>query len=202
MLLHMADSRLPSRITSLSLLERAREQDPEAWSRLVHLYTPLIFSWTRRAGVGEKDMADLVQDVWQAVAASFDRFRRDSPGDSFRGWLRIITTNKVRDYWRKLHDTPVATGGTTAHQLIQSAPEPESSEETGVEHHDLLHRALELIRPEFEERTWNAFWRLIVDGRPAADVGRECGLTANAVHQARFRVLRRLREELDGIIDL
>ena len=27
-------------------------------------------------------------------------------------------------------------------------------------------RAVELVRGEFEERTWQAFWRVAVDGRP------------------------------------
>jgi RNA polymerase sigma-70 factor (ECF subfamily) len=95
---------------------------------------------------------------------------------------------------------PAAAGGTDARQFIESFPEEEPADPTGVEENALLHRALELIRPEFEERTWRAFWNMTVDGRTAADVGRELGLAANAVHQAKFRVLRRLREEMAGLV--
>jgi RNA polymerase sigma-70 factor (ECF subfamily) len=61
----------------------------------------------------------------------------------------------------------------------------------------LLHRALEIIRIEFEETTWQAFWRVIVDEQPTAAVAEDLGMTPQAVRQAKYRVLRRLRNEMD-----
>src|SRR5436190_20536033 len=92
--------------TSLTLLERVRSADPDAWRRLVHLYSPLVFSWARRAGLGDPDAADLVQDVWQSVAASLDRFQRDASTGTFRGWIWTIARNKLRDHSRKRHGEP------------------------------------------------------------------------------------------------
>jgi RNA polymerase sigma-70 factor (ECF subfamily) len=60
----------------------------------------------------------------------------------------------------------------------------------------LLWRAVELVRAEFEERSWQAFWRVTVDGQPVGDVARDLGVSANAVYVARSRILRRLREVL------
>jgi len=60
-------------------------------------------------------------------------------------------------------------------------------------------RALELIRAEFEDRTWQAFWRVTVDGQPTKDVAQELGVTPSAVRLAKSRVLRRLREELGDL---
>ncbi|MBI1914941.1 MAG: sigma-70 family RNA polymerase sigma factor [Planctomycetes bacterium] len=187
--------------TSLSLLERARGRDSEAWHGLVQLYSPLVFSWALRAGLGEADAADLVQEVWLSVAAALDEFRRDRQSGTFRGWLWTIARNKIHDHFRKRQGQPEAAGGTTARQVLEAVPEQEPADEAGAEDHRLLHRALELLRPQFEERTWRAFWGLTVEGRPAADVGAELGMAANAVHQARFRVLRRLREEMAGLVD-
>ncbi len=187
--------------TSLSLLERARGRDPEAWGRLVQLYSPLAFSWARRAGLSDADAADLVQDVWQAVAAALDRFRRDPQAGTFRGWLWTIARNKINDHFRSRRDNPEAAGGTDACKLLESVPEQEPTDDDGSDEHGLLHRALELIRPDFEERTWRAFWGVTVEGRPAAEVGADLGMAANAVHQARFRVLRRLREEMAGLVE-
>ena len=65
----------------------------------------------------------------------------------------------------------------------------------------LYHRGLELIRDQFAERTWGAFWRVVVDGRAAADVADEMGLSVNSVYLAKSRVLRRLREELGELLD-
>jgi RNA polymerase sigma-70 factor (ECF subfamily) len=202
MLAEMADSRdAPSGVTSHSLLERARGRDAEAWRRLVELYSPLVFFWARRAGLNDADAADLVQEVWQAVASALGRFQRDPDAGTFRGWLWTIARNKVHDHFRARKDGPDAAGGTTAQQLLQSVAETEPSDDTGVEDHRLLHRALEQIRPEFEERTWRAFWRMAGESRTAAEIGKELGMAPNAVHQAKFRVLRRLRQEMAGLVE-
>ena len=86
--------------------------------------------------------------------------------------------------------------------MMQEVPEPEPVDETGAETHALLHRAMALIKPEFEGHTWKAFWRTTVDGVSAADAGAEVGLAANAVYQAKFRVLRRLRQEMAGLVEM
>jgi RNA polymerase sigma-70 factor (ECF subfamily) len=65
----------------------------------------------------------------------------------------------------------------------------------------LLQRTLELIRPEFQEKTWWAFREHTLEGRPAAAVGAELGMTEGAVYSARFRVMSRLRDELAGFLD-
>jgi RNA polymerase sigma-70 factor (ECF subfamily) len=187
--------------TSLTLLERARTADPDAWRRLVQLYSPLVYSWARRSELGEADAADLMQEVWKSVALALDRFQRESDRGTFRGWLWTIARNKIRDHYRAGQDRAAAVGGTDACQMLKTIPEEEVREESGVEDHRLLHCTLELLRAEFEDRTWRAFWGTAVDGRPAAEVGAELGLAANAVYQAKSRVLRRLRHEMAGLMD-
>lgn len=187
--------------TSPSLLERARGRDAAAWRRLVELYSALVYFWARRSQLGDADAADVVQDVWQSVAAALARFERGGRAGSFRGWLWTITRNKLTDHFRKRQAEPAAAGGTDARHLIETVPDHEPPDDTGVQESQLLHRALAQIQPEFEERTWQAFWRMTVDGQPAAEVGQDLGLAANAVHQARFRVLRRLRAEMAGLVD-
>ena len=59
---------------------------------------------------------------------------------------------------------------------------------------------MSLVRDQFEERTWRAFWRVAVEDRSPSEVAEELGITANAVRQAKSRVLRRLREEMGELI--
>jgi RNA polymerase sigma-70 factor (ECF subfamily) len=192
----------PSSSTSLSLIGRVRQQQPEAWARFTHLYGPLVYRWTRRTGLQHADIVDVVQEVFRAVAVSIDRYDRDQ-GTGFRGWLWGITRNKVRDFQRACATSPVAAGGTDAMRRLAAAADvglddgddeadPESSEQL------LLHRALELIRAEVEPHTWQAFWRLAVESHPVAEISRDLNMTGKAVRQAKYRVLRRLRTELDG----
>jgi len=189
--------------TSLTLLDRARREDQEAWQRLVYLYGPLVAHWCRRWGGQDADADDLRQDVFQAVAAALGSFRRDRPGDTFRGWLRVIAHRKFLDQCRRRQRQLAGEGGTDAHLRLQHVPEAAEPDEADApeEVQRLYHRALELVRSEFEGRTWQAFWRCAVDGRAPAQVGQEMGMTPAAVRQAKSRVLRRLKEEMGGLLD-
>src|SRR5262245_13672085 len=102
----------PSGQTSPSLLARAQENQPAAWEQLVDLYAPLVYHWCRRAGLGAEDTEDVFQEVFRAVARALADFRRDRAGDTFRGWLRTITSNKIRDHFRLLRDQAKGAGGT------------------------------------------------------------------------------------------
>ncbi len=187
--------------TSSSLLERVRQDAAGAWDRLTALYCPLIYGWARRLGLSGEDSADVVQEVFLAVATHLSGFRHGGSGETFRGWLWTITQNKVRDLFRRQADRPLAAGGTDAQKFllgIPAAPTSDSVEGGLLPQGSLLSRALELIRSEFEERTWEAFWSVVVEERPAGDVAAALGISLNAVYIARSRVLRRLRDELNG----
>jgi RNA polymerase sigma-70 factor (ECF subfamily) len=151
-----------------------------------------------------EDAADVVQEVFGAVATGIDAFRRDRPGDSFRAWLAGITRHKIADHFRRRQDRPEARGGTDAHEQLQQVPDPETelvaSPDEGVD--SLVYRlGLDLVRAEFENRTWGAFWQTAVENRPARDVADELGMSVLAVYKAKSRVLRRLRQELGDLVD-
>ncbi|OHB69902.1 MAG: hypothetical protein A2V70_00295 [Planctomycetes bacterium RBG_13_63_9] len=186
-----------SRSASTSLMRRLKTHDDEAWQRLLDLYVPLVFSWCRRSGIQAHDSADVVQEVFRAVLGGIAEFRYSQPDDTFRGWLRTITKNKIRDHFRHRARQPIARGGTDAHQRflevaeIQSRDSPNSGPVVG-----LVHRVLELIRVEFEDRTWQAFWLVAAKHYSSRDVAQQLGMSIGAVRQAKYRVLRRLRQEL------
>jgi RNA polymerase sigma-70 factor (ECF subfamily) len=183
--------------TSASLLERLRgPADAEAWPRFVELYTPLLFEWARGVGLQDADAADLVQDVLTHLLRTLPEFRYD-PGKSFRAWLHTVTLNQWRASLRK----------RAARLPIDASADPdavpvedEAFWEAEYQRH-LTARALALIQAEFQPSTWKAFWECVVADRNAVEVGRELGLRPGAVRAAKFRVLCRLRRELDGLLD-
>lgn len=190
--------------TSPSLLVRVQANDKDAWTRLVDLYAPLVFHWCKSAQLSPEDTSDVFQETFRSVASRINDFHRDRPGDTFRGWLRVITQNKIRDHFRRLREEPRAAGGTDANVHLHAQPDPVSLEADESEQqiiHQVLHRTLETIRGEFEPRTWTAFWSVQIDGKTTGDVGVELGMTAAAVRKARLRVLARLREELGELLE-
>lgn len=199
----------PSAGNSLSatLLARLQAQEDDAWRRLDHLYGPVVLAWCRGAGLQTDDAADVRQEVFRSVAGAIAEFQRNTAGASFRGWLWRITQNKLRDFFRRQKQQPQAAGGTTFQQRIQEIPlsaEAENDSEAPSpsleEREGLVGRALELVRSEFAERTWQAFRRVAVEGQSPADVAADLGMSAGAVYVAKSRVLRRLREEFGDLI--
>jgi RNA polymerase sigma-70 factor (ECF subfamily) len=192
----------PCTSTSLTLLERARRREPEAWDRLVALYRPLVVFWCQRGGVRDLDAEDVSQEVFAAAAGGLDRFHRDRPGDTFRGWLHGITRNHIRLFHRRNQYQPRADGSTTAWELLHRVPDPCSTDdEEQAEVGRVYCRALELIRGDFEDHTWQAFCRTVLDGRSPLALTEELGMTAAAIRQAKARVLRRLKEAVGDVID-
>jgi len=190
-----------SRRTSATLLDRVRQNDPVAWQRLVDLYGPLVFHWGRRFGLRDEDAADLMQEVFLAVARAVRRFEHSESHGRFRGWLWTITRNRFRDWHRRRHDQFAARGGDSAWQELAAIPEEWSDDATEVTHAEvrsLFQRALNLVRDEFQPQTWEAFWRTVVDGQSTEEVATALGLSAASVRQAKSRVLRRLRAELES----
>ncbi len=189
--------------TSTGLLDRARKQEPLAWQRLVQLYGALVYSWCRKFGVSRTDAADVFQEVFRSVHAHLGDFRRDGPGHAFRGWLWTITRNKIRDHFRRIAGRAQATGGTEAMiQLLGWADDPSSmlGEADGSPSSSFL-VGMEVVQSEFENRTWQAFWRTTVDSVPTARVAEELEMSVNAVRLAKSRVLRRLREQFGATDD-
>jgi len=186
----------PSTITS-SLLRRVVANDQQAWEQMVGLYYPMVYGWCRRSGLQSSDAADVCQDVFRGVVRGIGGFRRDKPGDTFRGWLRRITQRRVIDHRqaRQSQAEPLLELGSRVPHAASAHPPGDELPES-VKEPSLPHGVLDLVRSEFEQRTWNAFWKTTVDDRPAADVARELGMSVNAVYLAKSRVLRRLREEL------
>ncbi len=189
--------------TSHSLLARARARDAEAWHRLVELYAPLVLHWCRLARLPQDEIPDVFQEVFAAAARHLGSFQKKKPGDTFRGWLRTIARNKICDHFRR--GAPKGIGGTEAHMHIAQLAEPPPLEENPAADRpieaSLLSRALESARPHFQEQTWRAFWRTVVDGQSAVDVAAELSLSPGAVRVAKSRVLHRLRSELGELPD-
>lgn len=185
--------------TSASMLQAARDNDPEAWRRLVDGYSRRIYRWCRQSGVPAEAAADVVQEVFHCVARKLTDFRHDRAGDTFRGWLYTITRNKVRDHFgQRACRRERARGGTDAQRTFLQLAQPESAaavgESEGRSGSPERQRLIDRVRAEFSQRDWRLFWRVVVDGQTAAEAGREHDMSANAVRLVKMRILRRFRE--------
>jgi RNA polymerase sigma-70 factor (ECF subfamily) len=187
------------------LLQRIRIHEADAWQRLVGLYTPLVCYWCSRWNVRGADAEDVVQEVFRVALTSLPGFHKEKPGDTFRGWLHVITRNVLRTHLRRFGRQPQASGGSGALAALQEVPDPQGDpaeeEDPPAQRSALFRRALELVRSEFEDRTWQAFWGTVVDGQSPVELAPRLGVTPAAVRKAKSRVLQRLRAELGELLD-
>jgi RNA polymerase sigma-70 factor (ECF subfamily) len=175
--------------TSSSLLASVRSGDAEAWIKLARWIGPLILKWCRRAGLQPADGDEVAQQVFTNIWRRLDTFRKGAPGDSFRGWVYVITRNCIRDLRAKRRDGP----GPLPPEVSVGADSADAG--------DLQRRALQLLVQDaiaryVNDRGFKAFYRTAVDGLSAVEAGIELNLSPDLVRQHKSRWLKRLRDRL------
>lgn len=194
------------RLTSLSLIEGLRKNDQSYWGRLNTLYGPIVQNWIRRAGIPTSNVDDICQDVLLAVARNIDQYKHSvERSGSMRRWMWGIARHKIADFWERASRQAGGEGGTGALKRLQTLPDApfEDSDPkllTAMKK-ALIGRALAILETDFEARTWQAFWKAVVDELPTAEVAEILQMSPASVRQAKYRVLQRLREELGSELD-
>lgn len=184
--------------TSASLLIRLRQPtDREAWSRFVRIYGPLIYKWARRKGLQDDDAADLVQDVMTLLLRKLPVFQYDK-SRSFRSWLKTVTINRWRERVRK-KVLPVANATESE---IANLADPDSDDFWETEYQqEIIGRALKLMKKEFKPATWEACERYVLKDESPDALAKELDISVWTIYSAKSRLLKRLRDELDGMLD-
>jgi RNA polymerase sigma-70 factor (ECF subfamily) len=185
--------------TSATLLQRLLDRnDGAAWDRFVALYEPLLRRWLAPQLPQVADLDDVTQQVLTVVLEKLPAFEHSGRAGAFRAWLRAISTNCLRKFWRS---RPAAGPDPEALLLQLEDSQSALSQQWDREHDEfILRRVLELVEPEFTPKTWTAFRRVALEHAEPEVVAAEVGMTVNAVCIAKSRVLRRLREEIEGFV--
>ena len=192
--------------TRVSVLEGAilGGDHPDArW--FVDLYQPLIRGTLVKLGVHPRDADDLTQDVLLNVVRGLPKFHHNGQKGAFRKWLRTITANGARESWRKNKHRLAACGGSDFMQMVEQLEDPKSRLSIHWDNeHDkqVLHGLLKLVEPEFDKQTLDIFYQRVFDNTSSAEVAAKLGITAADVHHKTYLVLRRLREEANGLLDV
>ena len=188
--------------TSESLLVRLKHpagegNDDSAWKQFVQIYTPLIFYWARKTGLHTSEASDLVQEVLTQVFRKLPEFHYDA-GRSFRGWLRMVTLNKYREIYRR-KSSHIATASESMLENLSPVSVAESTWD--IDYARLLvAKSMELMKDDFASETWQAL-KLVISGDHSVDESaRETSVSPWTIYSAKARLMKRLREELDGLL--
>lgn len=189
--------------TDNGLLEGIRAREEQAWTRFVDEYSPLIYVWCRKCDLQPADALDVSQQVFQAVSRSISTFSRRSGDGSFRGWLFVVTRNLIRNYLSRTLRGPRPQGGTSMQLRLLQEPdlvdEESLSSSPSSDRASSMQTALDAVRASFEDRTWQCFWLVAMEGQSAVEVADRLGMKPAAVRQAKYRVTQRLRRDLEDL---
>lgn len=192
---------MPVPETRPSLLLRIRDpQDRQAWQEFASLYRPVVFQMACRYGLQKADAEDLTQQVLLAISRAIDGFEPDDERAKFRTWLKTIARRAIINaLTRRAPDR--GTGGSGMMELLNR--QPDSNEKTRtlmIEYRrEIFHVAARQIRDEFQEETWDAFWRSVVLDEPVEHVAESLRRSRGSVYTARSRVMKRLKEKVQEL---
>lgn len=177
--------------SSSPLIDAARQADVRAWSKLVALYGPLVYHWCRESGLSPVNAADLVPGVFRAVLVGLKSEDQAARTGTFRDWLRELTHQQLIEQGQ-----PVAADRMEYDTPDLGAPSGSLSVSAGVVLPNAVLISLEQLRLEVEDRTWQCFWKTVVDGHPAIEVAAELGIAPDVVYRDRARLMRLLRQQI------
>jgi RNA polymerase sigma-70 factor (ECF subfamily) len=190
---------VPIPSTHASLLCDIREDHcrEDTWAAFHTRYHGVILGWCVRCGLPRPDAEDLTQDVLLKLFQQLPRHTHDPARGRFRGWLKTVVNNAVRDFWRR-HQAS-AVGGTVFEARAAELAGPDGATGPSTVVADRTRSAaaeiVKRVRAKLKETTWQAFFQVLVEGRPAAEVAEGLNLSVATVYKATYRVKQMLRAE-------
>lgn len=172
------------------LLRISQDGDQTAWPEFVTILVPAMTAWIRRLPIRlqhdetEELIQNMLVELWQMLPG----FRYDE-SRSFRRLLQKMLQDRSIDLLRRRY--------RQRGESLENAPAPEHFDFPTLEHEEvrsqMLNQILEIVRTEFSETTWRAFWEHCVQGRSPRDIGEELSISPGTVYVAKQRVLTLLR---------
>ncbi len=185
--------------TRPSLLLRIRDpSDAAAWRTFDQVYRPMLVRFGRACGLTHDDAEDVAQQCLAAVSDKIAEFDYDPRKGRFKGWLRTLVNNRVRNMLRtrKVHQADTADFERGA--APGDSPE-EIFERIWLEEH--LWHCLREVQTEVEETTYRVYEAYVVREWPLQRVCDEFGLEANNVYTIKWRITQRVAAKMKELID-
>jgi RNA polymerase sigma factor (sigma-70 family) len=182
--------------TRRSLLSRLRNlDDRESWSTFLDLYSRLLYNVARRAGCGESDAQDIVQETVVAVAREIPRFVYDPARGSFKQWLFRIARRRIADHFRRTYRQPPRSPISLELMEDDEAVLPPAAAVSDLDlawdeewERSIFAAAVERVRTTANPRHFQVFDYCVLKAWPAGKVAATLGLNVAQVYLARHRV--------------
>ncbi len=178
-------------VTRHSLILRiAQGGDSVSWEEFFSTYRPFLHNVVRRRGVNEHDACDIVQDVFVTLLRVLPQFEYRSERGRFRGWLKTIVQNIATDRLRRRRRLREVV---MVDELESQKRIADDADGDGASRLQTLELALQQVKSMSSPTTWLCFQEHLLNGRTAAELGEEIGLSPGAIYVNASRTLSRIR---------
>jgi RNA polymerase sigma factor (sigma-70 family) len=174
--------------------------DQEAWDDFVQRYVPKIYGWCRRYKLQEADASDVTQEVLGKLVTAMKKFEYDPARGSFRGWLKTVTHNAVRDFANNMKKHR-GSGDTQVMSALAAAAAPEALDDLTREIEsqtelEILREAEARVILRVKNNTWLAYCLTANENLTAPQAAKQLNIDVAQIYVSKSRVIKMLRSEV------
>ena len=186
----------------MSMLAQACQQDDDAWLRLVSLYLPFVLHWGRKSGLSRHDAENVSQIVFTKVFRQLHTFKKETPDQKFRKWIKTIFNRSVIDFFRSVQRRDLAQGGDNAlvEMQIDQVESLDDEDDQLNEEASLCRRAMEIIAQRHSNTYVRVFEEYVLNDHSPAYVAELLSISIETVYKAKFMVLKSLKKEFSDLL--
>ena len=173
------------------LILRCRERDDEAFDELVSRYTPMMRSVVFGFSSPSFEFSELFSEACVALHSAAERFDLAQTEVTFGLYARICVRNRILDLIRT--DSDLSFSDSNVEQLSY-----EDSVEHRLEEREIFNSILSSARLLLSDYEYRVLL-LHIQGYKTAAIAEMLSRSAKSVDNAKFRIFRRLREEIGNI---
>ena len=188
--------------TRRSLLSRLKNwDDRESWNAFFETYWKLIYYAAQKAGLGEADCEDVVQETVIYVCRKIPEFKYDPKLGSFKAWLLNLTRWKIRDQHRKKLPQEVTGNVMTEDNadLLDTMTDPHPALEAAWDaewEKNLFDAAMERVKRKIDPKIFQTFDLYVLQDWPPEKVRKLLHVSSAQVYVAKHRVSNLLKKEM------
>ncbi len=190
--------------TRASLLARIRNwEDAQSWEEFTQIYSRLIRSVARKAGLSESEAKDVEQDTLLSVARTIHKFESDPQRGTFKSWLFNLIRWRIANHCKRRGPAgalwPEDDTARTGTPVVERVPGPDQLDADWEEEwrKNLFETALARVGRKAKAKHLQIFDLYAKRHWPAAKVARELAVSRMQVYLVAHRITRSIRREVE-----